>query len=115
MRHAIALFAFAALPAAAQDTTFQGSDLFNILSGQTIEFFDASMASYGADGTYEYRYRPEDPVWRGIWDAEGAEVCVTFENGFARCDTFIRSGDRLVMVIADGTRFPVKSVNPIAQ
>ncbi len=115
MRYVLILSAFAALPAAAQDATFEGAELFNTLSGQTIEFFDASKASYAADGSYEYRYRPEDQAWRGTWDAEGAEVCVIFENGFDRCDTFVRSGDRLVMVIADGTRFPVKSLGPIEQ
>ena len=116
MRLALFLALFA-LPATAQqrasDTAFTAEDLAETLSGQRVEFFDASAARYYADGTYEYRYSPDDPVWRGTWETAGTEVCVTFDNGFSRCDAYVLDGERLVMIIEDGTRFPVRGVTDI--
>jgi len=113
-----ALLLLLALPAAAQtglrdtDTRFTGTGLADALSGNTARFFDGSLATYNADSSYEYRYAPGDPVWRGTWEAAGSEVCVAFDNGTSRCDTFVRAGGRLVLVIARGDRFPVRALTP---
>ena len=115
---ALLLLLLLALPAAAQtglratDTRFTGTGLADALSGNTVEFFDGSLATYRADARYEYRYAPGDPVWRGTWEADASEVCVAFDNGTSRCDTFVRAGGRLVLVIARGDRFPVRTLTP---
>jgi len=118
MRLAVLLLLLLALPAAAQtglratDTRFTGTGLADALSGNTVEFFDGSLATYRADARYEYRYAPGDPVWRGTWEATASEVCVAFDNGRSRCDTFVRADDRLVLVIERGDRFPVRTLSP---
>lgn len=84
------------------------------LSGQAVEFFDGSVARYGPGDAYSYAYRDGDPPFRGTWAAAGdGRVCVTFENGFDRCDTYVMGGGRLVLIIADGTRFPVRRIAPL--
>ncbi|MEL6169596.1 MAG: hypothetical protein AAFR35_12965 [Pseudomonadota bacterium] len=108
----------AALPAAAQqratDETFTAVALADALSGQTAEFFDTSLASYAADGSYAYRYRPEEPPFIGTWEAtEDSQVCVVFNNGFSRCDTIVQAGERLTMIVENGDRYPIRTLTPI--
>jgi hypothetical protein len=93
------------------DATFGAVGLAETLSGRTLEFFDASLARYGADGSYSYRYRPDDPPFRGTWDTtDESAVCVSFNNGFSRCDTIVRAEGRLVLITEDGLRFPVRDL-----
>ncbi|MEM9250209.1 MAG: hypothetical protein AAGB05_16130 [Pseudomonadota bacterium] len=114
----LAVLIAAAEPSAAQglrdsDATFDAPGLSDVLSGQTLEFFDGSLARYAADEGYEYRYRPDGPPFVGAWrTTEQSEVCVTFDNGFSRCDVIVRSGARLVLITGDGVRFPVREVRP---
>ncbi len=96
------------------DETFSKPDLEARLSGQVIEFFDDSQAFYEADGRYRYTYRPEDPPFVGTWEANDASaICVSFDNGFARCDTYVVSRGRLTMIVDNGDRYPVRSEQPI--
>ncbi|MEM6635682.1 MAG: hypothetical protein AAF667_07295 [Pseudomonadota bacterium] len=96
------------------DKFFDVDGLTTVLSGQVIEFYDGSLASYGVAGDYEFAYAPGEPPFRGIYEiGDRGEVCVDFDNGFGRCDTYVRSTDRIILVIEDGQRFPVKSVQPI--
>lgn len=107
-------------PAGAQDglrptdTRLTAEALSEALAGRVIEFYDASLASYLADGRYEYRYRPEEPPFTGRYVFTGdSAVCVTFENGFSRCDFIVRAGERLVLVNDKGERYPVRAVTEI--
>ena len=52
------------------DTRMDASGMAEALSGQVVEFFDGSLARYGADGSYTYRYTPTDPEWIGTWEAQ---------------------------------------------
>lgn len=114
MRATILAVIALSLPAAAQDlrpgdTPFTPDDLAAALSGTTVEFFDGSKARYAADGRYAYTYTDDGPVWAGRYEtAPDSKVCVVFDNGFARCDTFVMAGERLTLIIDDGTRFPAR-------
>ncbi len=92
------------------DRVFSVDELRQRLSGISVEFFDDSRASYMADGRYAYTYQPDDPPFVGTWDVvENSQVCVTFDNGFARCDTFVESRDRLTLIVENGDRYPVRT------
>ena len=96
------------------DTRIGDGEIADLLSGQVIEFFDGSKAAYGADGAYSYTYNADTEPFRGTYEAKaGGEVCVLFDNGFSRCDTYVLAGDRLVLIVADGTRFPVRTRSPL--
>jgi hypothetical protein len=98
----------------AGDVPFSQADLVQVLSGQVLEFHDGSLASYRADGGYAYAYAPGEPPFAGTYTVTGdSSVCVEFDNGFDRCDRIVRNGDRLMLIIARGDRFPVKSRTPI--
>lgn len=110
------LLSVVALPALAQDglrgddTVLDRAGMRDLLSGQVIEFFDGSKSRYDADGGYGYTYTDDGPVWTGRYEVfDGSRVCVDFDNGAARCDRFVRSGERVVLITSDGTRFPVRN------
>ncbi|MEL6752728.1 MAG: hypothetical protein AAFO57_01780 [Pseudomonadota bacterium] len=85
------------------------AELTDTLTGQVVEFFDGSKSRYSTDGSYAYTYADDDPPWTGQYTFnDDSTVCVAFDNGTARCDTFVFAGDRLTLIIADGTRFPVR-------
>ena len=95
------------------DVRFSSADLTGALAGRTVEFFDGSKARYGTDGSYAYTYTDDDPPFIGQFTTDDeSRVCVVFDNGFDRCDTFVRSNGRLVLIIEDGTRFPARTVTP---
>ena len=94
----------------ASDERYGQTELTGLLSDHAVEFFDGSVSRYRGDGIYSYKYTEADRPWLGAWQvtAQG-QVCVTFDNGSNRCDTFVSDGSRMVMIIADGTRFPVRT------
>ena len=87
------------------------NELKGLLSGQIVEFFDGSKSRYSADGLYGYTYNDGGPVWRGTYlFQDDSQVCVAFENGSARCDTFVRDGTTVTLITTDGLRFPVRNI-----
>lgn len=96
------------------DTELDAAGLGAALEGQVVEFFDGSKSYYYADGTYVYTYVDDGEEWNGSYAlAAKGSVCVDFEIGGSRCDTFVMAEDRLVLIIADGTRFPVREISPL--
>lgn len=115
MRQLIALLCLA-LPASAQEGLRDGDErpsraaLSDYLSGQILEFYDGSKSHYGEGGDYAYTYTDEDPPWTGRYDiARPGEVCIAFDNGSHRCDLLVKSGNRMVLITAEGLRFPVRN------
>ena len=105
--------AVAAKPRAG-DTTFDAMGLAAHLSGQQLEFFDGSKSRFDANQRYGYTYTDDGPVWAGEWRTdEAGRVCVDFDNGSSRCDYIVLDGSRTVLIIEDGTRFPVRSISDI--
>ena len=117
MRLAALAFIALTLPATAQragDEVFTETGLADALSGQVMEFFDDSTATYRADGSYAYRYTADGDDWTGRWSTNDAsQVCVDFDNGSSRCDTIVRDGERFVMIIDTGERFPARDLTPV--
>ncbi len=100
----------------AGDDVFDAVGLETHLSGRAIEFFDGSKSSFGADKTYGYTYTDDGPVWSGVWRTDAdSRVCVDFDNGSSRCDHIVLDGDRTVLIIEDGTRFPVRRIADILE
>lgn len=114
-----AILAVMAGAAAAQgvrdgDVMLEATELQARLSGKSVLFHDGSEARFSASGNYTYRYTPQDPAFGGTYETTAdSQVCVTFANGFARCDTYVLSDDRLVLINRDGLRFPVKTLSDL--
>ncbi len=93
------------------DAVLDQDALSAMISGQVIEFFDGSKSTYQIDGGYGYTYTDDGPVWSGRYlVGDNSDVCVTFENGSKRCDTFVLDERRFILITADGLRFPVRNI-----
>ncbi len=103
--------AFAQEGLRASDTVLDRSQMEELLTGRLVEFYDGSKSRYEANGRYAYTYTDDGPEWVGTYSlSDDSLVCVDFDNGSARCDRFVRDGNRVVLIIEDGTRFPVRNL-----
>lgn len=117
MRMLCFLIALIATPLAAQeglrdgDTILTRGEMQTLLQGRMVEFFDGSKSRYSENGRYAYTYTDDGPAWIGQYRLlDNSLVCVDFDNGSSRCDRFVRAGERVILVIEDGTRFPVRNL-----
>jgi len=93
------------------DAEFAPAELVELLAGQVVEFFDGSKSTYQQDGRYNYTYTDDGPIWTGAYRmGEQSAVCVEFDNGSERCDVFVKDGTRVVLITADGLRFPIRNI-----
>jgi len=120
MRSLTLILIFSASFASAQagfrdtDSRLSKAQLTEMLVGQELEFFTNGFASYFADGRYDYRYEADGERVPGVYEfTEESSVCMVFDNGFERCDYLVQAGERLVMIIENGERYPVRAIAAI--
>lgn len=119
MKYALILLALAS-PAAAQDYAVRDSDtvpntadLSMLILDRDLEHFDGGTSRYNTDGTYAWTFGANNggethPGTHRISD--NATVCITYASGSERCDRFVQSGDRLVLLTDDGQRYPIRDI-----
>ncbi len=94
----------------ASDVKLGQVELADYLSDQGLEFYTDGFATYHADGTYDYRYSADGERVPGTYEVmDDSRVCTAFVTGFARCDYIVQAGQRHVMIIENGERYPIKS------
>lgn len=120
MLRLIIVTGFLAGSAAAQDGVRETDQILDqagmtaYLSGHVIEFYSDGIATYGPGGSYAYQYEPGGAPARGRYEirADG-QVCTDFIVGFKRCDIIVEAGERHVMIVENGDRYPIRSRYPI--
>ena len=96
------------------DSRLSKVEMTEMLVGQVLEFYTNGFASYYADGRYDYRYEADGERVLGAYEImDDSSVCMIFDNGFERCDYLVQAGERLVMIIANGERYPVRAKTAI--
>jgi len=90
------------------DTVLNDAEMRAEIVGSTHTFFDGGQSFFSVTDLYAYTY-PDGGVAHGRYElrADGM-VCTFFNHGFERCDTYVRNGERLVLINEDGVRFPVR-------
>lgn len=116
-----ALLILFATPALAQDYAMRAGDtvptaagLNDMILDRDLEYFDGGVSRYGADGSYAWTYAENNGggVWAGTYILnDDMALCVTFETGQERCDKFVISNDRLVLLTSEGQRFPLRTIH----
>lgn len=121
----IALFlAILAAPATAQDYALRTTDtvptrasLSETILDRDLEYFDGGISRYTSGGAYAWTYAENNGggVHTGVHDIQNGGqdngvVCVIYDAGPERCDMFVMSGDRLVLLTNDGQRFPLRDI-----
>jgi hypothetical protein len=92
------------------DRPFDADELA-ALPGQSFVFYDDGEAAFGANGAYSYTYSAANgggTRWGSYNVAPDGSVCIDFVNGFSRCDLYVHSGNRVVLITETGERYPVR-------
>ncbi len=79
------------------------------LAGRTLTFYDDGQSKFSPGGAYSYTYASGDSAFGTYSIAEDGSVCSAYRNGFSRCDLYVRSGERLILIDEKGDRYPVRS------
>lgn len=79
------------------------------MAQQTVTFYEGGQSRYSVGGAYSYTYPNGGGTAFGTFEvADDGEVCIAYRNGHSRCDRFVRSHGRLVMLTQDGQRFAIR-------
>lgn len=78
------------------------------LIGREVMFYDNGVSAFAEDGGYSYTYDQGGTAFGRYELGEDGVVCIVFANGFDRCDMYVRSGTRLVLITEKGERFPIR-------
>ncbi len=81
------------------------------LAGRTLTFYDDGQSKYSAGGAYSYTYASGESAFGTYSIAGDGSVCIAYRNGFSRCDLYVRSGERLILIDEKGDRYPVRASN----
>lgn len=90
------------------DRVLDAAEVKALTAGQTLEFFDAGQSKYSHGGAYSYTYASGLSAFGQYRVEPDGTVCVTYRNGAGRCDRYVRSGERIVLLTERGERFPVR-------
>lgn len=109
-----------ATPAVAQDFAVRNSDtiptmaaLSETILDRDLEYFDGGISRYDTGGAYAWTYSENNGggTHMGVHDIrDNGVVCITYDSGAERCDMFVMSNDRLVLLTDDGQRYPLREI-----
>lgn len=90
------------------DEALSRDEVVEVTASQALTFYDGGQSKYSAGGSYSYTYDQGGTAF-GTFNVEAdGMVCIAYRNGHSRCDRFVRSHGRLVMLTADGQRFAIR-------
>ncbi|WP_438826353.1 hypothetical protein [Ruegeria atlantica] len=113
MRYLI-LALFAASPVVAAEWPTKPGDIplsseeLDALAGRTLTFYDNGQSKFSAGGAYSFTYASGESAFGTYSIADDGSVCIAYRNGFSRCDLYVRSGERLILIDEKGDRYPVR-------
>lgn len=111
------VFLFASMPVSAAQWSLRDGDVpltrseLQALEGRVLTFYDDGQSLYSAGGAYSYTYAAEHGGGTAFGTFEVVQdgsVCTAFRNGLHRCDLFVHSKGRLVLINEKGERYPVR-------
>ncbi|WP_138466366.1 hypothetical protein [Poseidonocella sp. HB161398] len=95
------------------DSVFTRDGLEVKLRNQTVLYRDGSQATYLRDGTYIYQKTAEAPGITGTYRFRpDGMVCVHFDKGGNRCDTYVRNVYDTFFLTGSGQRLKVEGIVP---
>lgn len=85
------------------EVRLDNNQLKTLLTGKTVMFSGGGVGQYATDGTYEFRGGGQ--VATGRYSFRNSQVCVAFVSGDSRCDTYVKRGNRYILINARGAEF----------
>ncbi len=96
----------------AGDEVFDRAGLTAEVNGRTLVFFDDGQSKFSAGGAYSYTYSEVNggsTQFGSFTVMDDGIICIVYRNGFDRCDMYVRSNGRLVVLTEEGDRYPVRT------
>ena len=90
------------------DAALNRDEVLALTAHHRVEFYEGGISHYSVGGAYSYTYAGGGTAFGQFRVGPDGVVCVDFRNGRQRCDQFVRSHGRVVMITEDGQRFPVR-------
>jgi hypothetical protein len=95
-----------ASPSSAQQP-LSADELRSLVVGKSLVYGKDGVATYKADGSYEYFSQNNGQTSRGRYSINGDRLCADFGGGRSRCDQIIKTPTGLLLKNAQGNTFPV--------
>lgn len=90
------------------DNVLSREDVVAMTERHLVEFYEGGQSRYSAGGAYSYTYQGGGTAYGAYEIGPDGVICILFQNGRDRCDKFVRSHGRLVMITQSGDRFPIR-------
>ncbi|MGA9252898.1 MAG: hypothetical protein WBV71_10690 [Roseobacter sp.] len=90
------------------DRVLSRDEVKTLTAGHTLVFYDDGRSKYSVGGSYSYTYASGDAAYGQYEIAQDGTVCISYRNGFSRCDRYVENGDRIILLTEKGLRFPVR-------
>jgi len=90
------------------DQLLSRQEVVEMTQGHLVEFFKGGQSRYSAGGAYSYTYQGGGTAFGQYEIGPDGVICIVFNNGRDRCDRFVRSHGRLVMITQSGDRYPIR-------
>lgn len=90
------------------DVVLSRAEVVEMTSGGLLTFYEGGQSRYSVGGSYSYSYDQGATAYGRFAVGDDGVVCIEYRNGRTRCDRFVRSHGRLVMLTEDGQRFAIR-------
>jgi hypothetical protein len=90
------------------DVALTPAEMAALTDNRVVEFYEGGQSRYSVGGSYSYTYQGGGTAFGRFRVQDGGVICIEFNNGRSRCDQFVYSHGRLVMITESGDRFPVR-------
>ncbi len=90
------------------DEVLSRDEVQALTAQHVVEFYEGGKSRYSVGGSYSYTYQGGGTAFGKFEIGPDGLVCIQFNNGRGRCDRFVRSHGRTVMITETGDRFPIR-------
>ncbi|MFK7836040.1 MAG: hypothetical protein AB8B60_07460 [Sulfitobacter sp.] len=98
----------AEFPLLKDDAPLSREDVIAMTKRDVVEFYEGGQSRYDPDGAYSYTYQSGGTAFGAFEVGPDGVICIQFQNGRGRCDRFVRSHGRIVMITQSGDRYPIR-------
>lgn len=91
-----------------EDQALTPSEIEALVSDTVVEFYEGGQSRYSTGGAYSYTYKSGGTAFGKFEVRPDGAICVLFNNGRDRCDFFVHSHGRVVMITQSGERYPIR-------
>ncbi len=86
----------------ADDEALSRDDVIALTERHLVEFYEGGQSRYSVGGSYSYTYQGGGTAYGAFEVQADGTICILFRNGRDRCDRFVRSHGRIVMITQTG-------------